>query len=126
MKKICKKCGRNRKIGKFGIDYRNNDGKRIYCRDCIKEYNKLYKNTHAGNVKHKKSVENWKNKNKISISNYNKEYYKKNRRRILYDKKCREETESVLIFEDDVKVEKKKNKTEDKYNIIINPKRKKQ
>lgn len=53
-----------------------------------------------GRIKHKKSVYTWKKKNKSAISEYNKKYYRKKKHIILYNKKTREETESVMIFSD--------------------------
>ena len=130
MKKICKGCGRNRKIGKFARDSHKKDGKRIYCRDCISILNKRYRTSPIGRIKHKKSVENWKKKNKIAIKDYNKAYYKKKRHIILYNKRAREETECVLIVEKignkaQVQTNKciKANKS-DRFDITINPKRK--
>lgn len=119
MKKICKKCGRNRRIGKFGKDSKTKDGKRIYCKDCVKEYNLAYINTYDGNIKHKKTVKKWKVENKEAISIYNNKYYRKNRDRIMYNKKAREETESILIPDKEIIENKKEN------IIVINPKRKK-
>ncbi len=124
VKKICKGCGRNRKIGKFARDSHKKDGKRIYCRDCISILNKRYRTSPIGRIKHKKSVENWKKKNKIAIKEYNKAYYKKKRHIILYNKRAREETECVLIVE---KLENGYHKKENKLSrlyIRINPKRK--
>ena len=117
-------CGRNRKIGKFARDSHKKDGKRIYCRECISILNKKYRTSPIGRIKHKKSVENWKKKNKIAIREYNKTYYIKKRHIILYNKKAREETESVLIldnFENEPKLHSNK---DNRVQITINPKRK--
>lgn len=120
MKKICKKCGRFRKIGKFGKDSQKADGKRIYCRDCIREYNKRTKNNK------KKYIKRWKNKNKDIIKEYNKNYYIKNKQRILYNKRAREDTENILISESSKKHKQVKiNKDRQVCIITIDPKRKK-
>ena len=124
MKKICKGCGRNRKIGKFGRDSKTIDGKRIYCRDCISILNKRYRISPIGRIKHKKSVDNWREKNKQKIRRYNKRYYRKKKHIILYNKRAREETESVLIldnFENEPKLHSNKY---NRVHITINPKRK--
>jgi hypothetical protein len=122
--KICKGCGRNRKIGKFARDSHKKDGKRIYCRDCISILNKRYRTSPIGRIKHKKSVDNWKKKNKTAIREYNKSYYIKKRHIILYNKKAREETESVLIFDNlENKLSSHSNKI-NRVHITINPKRK--
>lgn len=125
MKKICKRCGRNRKIGKFGILSCKPDGKNIYCRDCMKEIRGRYNNTLKGIVLKKKSSKKWKKNNKEKIKEYNKQYYKKKKHIILYNKKARKETESVLIFENPKKNEQRKiNKDRKEYDFEINPKRK--
>ena len=126
MKKICKGCGRNRKIGKYSKDLYRKDGKRIYCRDCISIINKRYRLSPIGRIKHKKSVDTWKKNNKLSIKGYNRKYYRRKKHIILYNKRAREETESILIVDNfDVrpfylpKTKKKEIKL-----IEINPKRK--
>lgn len=126
-KKICKGCGRNRKIGKFGQRSRMKDGKNPYCRDCMREYNKRYKKSPKGKSVQELSIKKYKKKKEDEIKEYNKQYYIKNRQRILYNKKCRETTESVNIFDEDIKKIKKKsiNKSREVDIIVINPKRKK-
>jgi hypothetical protein len=99
LKKICKGCGRNRKIGKFGKDSSKVDVKRIYCRDCISIINKRYRASPVGKIKHKKCVETWKKRNKPAIREYNKAYYTKKKHIILYNKKAKKETESILILD---------------------------
>lgn len=125
MKKICKRCGRNRKIGKFGSKTSSPDGKNYYCKDCMRILNKRYKNTLRGKLKQKKCKERYKSKNKEKIKEFNKEYYIKNRERILYNKRCREDTESVLITESsEKKGQTKINKDRIDCIIKIDPKRK--
>lgn len=121
MKKICQCCGRNRRIGKFGKRSDNPDGKNIYCRDCMRDKRSGYTCTPIGMLSKRKTIENWKKKNKKRVSEYNKKYYKKNRERILYNKRCREETECILITEKSS--QRKINKGREKY-IVIDPKRK--
>ena len=124
MKKICKGCGRNRKIGKFARDSHKKDGKRIYCRDCISILNKRYRTSTIGRINHIKSVDKWKKKNKKAIKEYNKAYYRKKKHIILYNKRAREETESVLIFENsENKLRSHSNKI-NRVHVTINPKRK--
>lgn len=125
MKKICKKCGRNRKIGKFGKLSCKPDGKNIYCRDCMKEIRDSYKKTSKGSIIQKKSEEKYRNRNKEKRKDYNKEYYKKNKQRIIYNKKSKKDTECILIFENSKKPNKKKINKIEKLDIQINPKRRK-
>jgi len=96
MKKICVGCMRNRKFGKFARDKNRPDGKRIYCRDCISVLNRRYRNSPIGRIKHQRSVDNWKKKNKDAIREYNKAYYIRKRDIILYNRKCRLETIPML------------------------------
>jgi hypothetical protein len=126
MKKICKGCGRNRRLGKFGQQKRSPDGKNPYCKDCMRAYNKRYKQSSKGSSIQKNCVLKYKARNKEKIKEYNRQYYIKNKTRILYNKKCREETECVMIFDEkpqkpDVK---KINKVRKVDTIIINPMRK--
>jgi hypothetical protein len=125
MKKVCKCCGRNRKIGKFGRLSASSDGKNPYCRECMREITKRYKTSSIGILKQEKAVKKWKKKNKKHIKEYNKDYYLKNKSRILYNKKCREDTECMLITEIPEKTKQRKiNKSRKVYIIEINPKRK--
>ena len=124
MKKVCKGCGRNRKIGKFGRDSKTIDGKRIYCKDCISILNRRYRTSPIGRIKHQKSVDNWKKKNKLAIKEYNKDYYRKKRHIILYNKRAREETESMLILDNFEKEPKLHSNKYNRVHITINPKRK--
>ena len=124
MKKICKGCGRNRRIGKFAKDSYRKDGKRIYCRGCISIINKRYRSSLIGRLHYKKCVDTWKKKNKAAIREYNKAYYLKKRHIILYNKKAKKETESVLIFDKLDKIPFYLPKTCNRKIIRINPKRK--
>jgi hypothetical protein len=126
-KKICASCKRNRKLGKFGKQSRRPDGKNIYCRECMRFYTSGYKKSAKGKIVQKKSVNRYKRRTKDRIKEYNKQYYMDNKDRILYNKKCRETTECVMIFDEDVEKQdiKKINKSEKLDRIIINPKRKK-
>ena len=124
MKKICLSCGRNRKIGKFGKLSRYPDGKNPYCRDCMRDKRNNYACSPVGRIKTQKAINKWKKKNKKQIKEYNKEYYIKNKERILYNKRAREETECVLITEDLEKTTKQKINKGRKLCIVIDPKRK--
>ena len=68
-------------------------------------------------------VHTWKKKNKTAIKEYNKVYYLKKRHIILYNKRARGETESVLIFDDLFMKNFVKPKTDNRKIITINPKR---
>lgn len=120
MKKVCKGCGRNRRIGKFGRLSASSDGKNPYCRDCMRSKTTAYKKSPIGRSIQKKCIEKYEKKNKKTRKEYFKEYYIKNKERILYNKRARE----TLIFEKEEKsVKPKINKSIEVY-IEINPKRK--
>jgi len=123
-KKICGICNRKRKLGKFGILSRNPDGKNNYCRDCMKNIRDKYRKSTKGRIVQLKSINVWKKKNKKAIKEYNKEYYKRKKHIILYNKKARETTECVLIIENPKKNTNKKINKSRNICIEINPKRK--
>jgi len=125
MKKICKGCGKNRRLGKFGQQSKRPDGKNLYCKECMRIYNKQYKQSSKGSSIQRNCVLKYKDKNKDKIREYNRLYYIKNKKRILYNKKCRETTECVNIFENHQKPDVKKiNKGRKIDTIVIDPKRK--
>ena len=103
---------------------RMSDGKNPYCRDCMRLFNKKYKNSPKGSSIQKACVEKYKSKNKDKIKEYNRQYYLKNKQRILYNKKCRETTECLMIFDDPQQKHdiKKINKSREVYKIVIDPK----
>lgn len=123
VKKVCKRCGRNRKIGKFGVLSSKPDSKNIYCRDCMKEIRSKYNGTIKGTLLNKQCIDNWKRNNKDEIKEYNKQYYLKNKSRILYNKKCLENKKENLLIER-CTTQKKINKDRKECEIVINPKRK--
>ena len=75
-----------------------------------------------GRIKHKKTVDAWKRKNKSEISEYNKRYYIRKRHIILYNKKARLETESILIVDNFDERPIYCNKSPNRQVIEINPK----
>lgn len=77
-----------------------------------------------GRIKYRESAERWKKNNRDAIREYNKAYYKRMKYIILYNIKCREKTESVIIV--DNCVDKPKHKIIHKFrgDIVINPQRK--
>ena len=108
MKKICKCCGRNRKIGKFGRLSANPDGKNIYCRECMRKFTNGYKCTPRGRQKQHIASKKWRKNNKDVVNEYN-----------------RKNTECILITEDSKKSNNFKiNKGSAVCSIEINPKRK--
>lgn len=125
MKKTCQCCGRNRRIGKFGRLTRSSDGKNPYCRDCMKDFRDGYRCTLKGRRKVKAAKKKYNRRNKQKISEYNKEYYLKNKDRIKFNAISRKSTECILITENSQKRDKPKiNKTRKLCTIVIDPKRK--
>ncbi len=125
MKKICKCCGRNRRIGKFGTISKNPDGKNIYCRECMRKIRNGYACTIIGKRKTKEAKKRWEERNKNKRKRINREYYLRNREQILFQTMSRRSTECILITENSQKTGKQKiNKTRSVCEIEINPQRK--
>jgi hypothetical protein len=122
MKKICTCCGRNRKIGKFGKLSRTSDSKNYYCRDCMRDFRSGYSCTLKGSKATKKAIEKWKKRNKSKVKEYNKEYYQKNKEKILFSRKIIKPTLITEKFENNSNPNINKNR--EIYLIEINPKRK--
>lgn len=99
MKKICKSCGRNRRIGRFGKVVSNPDGKNGYCRQCMMEIRRSYECTPKGNIKRKRDSKKWRNNHKDHIKEYNEKYYQRHRNRILFNLCSKRSTECILIPE---------------------------
>lgn len=122
MKKVCKKCGRNRRIGKFTKDSSKPDGKKLYCKDCVREMNRAYRRTPEGRRRIQKCIRAYKERNKQAIKESNRQYYIKNKDRILYNKRAREETECILISENPKKTIPRKINKGRNVCIVIDPK----
>jgi predicted Fe-S protein YdhL (DUF1289 family) len=142
MKKICKGCGRNRRLGKVWSAKEKPDGKNI--RKHILQG--LYESIQISDIKNPLKVVPFKKivlkkickgcgRNRLKYKeseiktrskNTTGQYYIKNKTRILYNKKCREETECVMIFDEKPQKPnvKKINKVRKVDTIIINPMRK--
>jgi hypothetical protein len=90
----------------------------------MREIRKAYSNSTIGKKKTNESINKWKKKNKEKVKKTNRDYYQRNKDRILYNKKAREETECVLIFENDEKQVKKKINKDRRMCIVIDPKEK--
>jgi hypothetical protein len=121
MKKVCSRCGRKRRIGRFARDRSRVDGKRIYCRECISVINRNYRNSIIGRVRHKISVDTWKKHNKAAIREYNAAYYLRKRQIILYNKRCRETTEDICRIDGLDNKPKFRPKMDGRAIITINP-----
>lgn len=124
MKKICPTCGKNRRLDK---KYYNNksrtNGKQVECKECQRDRNNRAKQTERYKIFKRKRDKKWKQGNRDKVKNYNSEYYKKYKERIM----SRRNTESILIIENGNK--KKINTSrpiQKKYtdDIVINPQRK--
>ena len=89
MEKKCTKCGEVKSLDNFGRHKGHNDGKRSHCKSCCKHYYKIYRQNNKEKIKISKQD------NKEKIKEYNKEYYSKNKDRLiketsLYSKEKRE------------------------------------
>lgn len=63
--KTCTKCQIEQPVDNFYNDKKSKDGKKIYCKDCMKSYNKKYKKEH-----------------RTELNTYQREFYLDNRERI--------------------------------------------
>lgn len=57
--KLCPKCGQRKNIEDFDNERSKKDGKRCYCRACIQEYNRSYRNTERGRVANRNLASRW-------------------------------------------------------------------
>jgi len=112
MKKICKKCLKELDIINFPNRKDKKDGLHIYCKGCIKNWKSIYRKTievkrkkerHHNDMEFRKKVIKWNTKPIGSRNKYLKEYYQKNKEKMLeqtrnyrinnrvkYNKWCRE------------------------------------
>jgi len=75
--KECPKCNEVKSFDEFYKDKRNEDGVRVYCKDCTKQNTR--KRYHKDKEKHKQKVLNYYHKNKKEISEKKKKYYRENK-----------------------------------------------
>ena len=87
MKKVCSKCNIEKPLSDF---YKRGNGLRSDCKDCCKEYHKIFilknpnynKNYYKANrEKEIEKVKRYQSKNRGKISLYNKNYYKNNKKK---------------------------------------------
>jgi hypothetical protein len=70
--KICTKCGKEKNLDQFTT------GLRPWCKECVREYNSKYRNTHK--EEKKKKDKGYREKNREKINKQHKEYYKNNKK----------------------------------------------
>jgi len=58
-KKYCNRCDRTLPIENFSKDKKSKDGHSFYCKDCMSEYGKKYRNTPAGIYSNTKGKQKW-------------------------------------------------------------------
>jgi hypothetical protein len=117
----CRKCGVNKKIGKFGCNKRFKNGKQIYCSECFKKIRKKYNNTDRAKLIDRKRVKLFREIHKEKVKEYNSKYYQKNKDFL----KCKRNTESVGIVENTINrnsINRNSSKNKIKNPIVINPK----
>lgn len=123
MKKVCPTCGRNRRLDKQYYNNRSRPNKKSgECKDCQSDRNRRDRRTLRYKILKRKSNKKWRQDNKDHVKNYNADYYRKNKERIM----SRRNTESILIIEnpDKKKINKSSSTKKNSYDIIIDPKRK--
>jgi len=123
MKKVCPTCGRNRRLDKQYYNNRSRPNKKNgECKDCQSDRNRRDRQSLRYKILKRKRDKKWKQDNKDHVKNYNANYYRKNKERIM----SRRNTESILIIEnpDKKKINKSSSTKKNSYDIVIDPKRK--
>ena len=122
MKKVCPTCGRNRRLDKQYYNNRSRPNKKNgECKDCQSDRNRRDRQSLRYKILKRKRDKKWKQDNKDHVKNYNANYYRKNKERIM----SRRNTESILIIEnpDKKKINKSSSTKKNSYDIVIDPKR---
>lgn len=73
--KTCKKCGQIKKLEQFRNQSSSYDGKKLYCRKCDDEYNKMrYKLNKEYRIL---QIQKWQSKNQDKVKNYIRKHRQK-------------------------------------------------
>ena len=95
--KKCNKCNNEKELSLFSSDKRNKDGLRRECKECKKEYGKIYRANNKDKIKernkkfndsNKEYFKNYAIKNEEVLKEYKKEYLEKNREEISEKKRA--------------------------------------
>ena len=76
-KKVCKKCGRILPLSMFHRNKKSKGGYRNTCKDCVKEYTKIYNEKNKEIIKEKSKQ--YERKREATEKERKKEYYQKNK-----------------------------------------------
>lgn len=96
--KVCIKCEFEKELSEFGKRADSKDGYRNDCKECRKEFNKLYKELNKESLSNKKKI--WALINKEEISQKQKEYREDNKEKIsIQRKEFRESNKERLSLE---------------------------
>lgn len=80
--KICSRCKKELPISKFPKHKRSRDGLGAWCKECHREYNKVYQRTHR--KESCRRVRKWRRRNKEKINRRIRESYDPQKRRERY------------------------------------------
>ena len=73
--KICRKCGGEKPLDKFGKQSSTKDGYKYYCKDCIAAINRS--RYERDPERHKMIVRKWQEKNTEKVKGYKRNYLKR-------------------------------------------------
>jgi hypothetical protein len=90
--KYCSKCQLEKSIDEFGRDKSRKDGKYIYCKSCVAEYNKPLRKKH--NDKRTAYNKKYRNENREKYNKWERNYYDQNSERLSINAKNWRETYS--------------------------------
>lgn len=85
--KICKKCKDNKPLSEYHKKRGTKDGHRNECKECIKKYQRVYRNNQEYKLKEAEYDKNRYYKNRIEILKHKQEYHIQNREEILEKKR---------------------------------------
>ena len=86
--KKCRACGETKELDEFNNNKKTKDGKQSYCKDCMRQYNKQYRNANkekisAYNAEWRKNNSDyqaeWQKNNREKVNAYNAKWKRNNR-----------------------------------------------
>ena len=115
--KRCSKCNIKKPVDNFYKEKRGIYGVRKTCKDCVKNYTKIYREVNKDKVRKQKKV--YREKNKDKIARKQARYWKENRQELsLYHKKYREQNKEKIAKEK-LEYQRKRWKTDPSYRLSM-------
>lgn len=109
--KICSKCKKELTVNNFYKDRTRKDGLLYLCKKCTKIRNKIFNNLH------KEEAKKWRKNHKEEMKIYKKDYYLKNRIKLLEQKKEYYGKHKQKIISKVIKYSKNRRKTDINYRL---------